>query len=344
MIDRSVATAVILLLACLALAGCGASSLYEQDRQAVGHFTRAQSLQAVGDLDAALAEFKKAIHVNPSLAPAHAAIGDIHRKKHELPAAVKAYEIAVQTNPHNFRNHYNCGYLHQTVAQAERALEEVQRHLNRAVELYGRARELRPNDYGTLVNLAVCHFSLGQYPQAEAYCKEAIAVDGSRPLAYTNLGAVYDAQGQAYEAVNMYRQSLERDSRQPEVLMNLAAVYVRQGKFQAALRDYETALDLLDNPAPALERLGYCYYHMGEYDKAEENYSAALEHQPDSAEAHCGLGTVYMTRYVLDKSRQELRDRALTEWRQSLEINPHQPALIELVEKYRSRPANASGL
>ena len=41
-----------------------------------------------------------------------------------------------------------------------------------------------------------------------------------------------------------------------------------------------------------------------------------------------------MTMYLLDKSQTDLRDRALAEWNASLEINPAQPKLTELVTKY----------
>jgi tetratricopeptide (TPR) repeat protein len=247
----------------------------------------------------------------------------------------------VKHNPENFRNNYNCGYLHQTLAQTERALSAVKDHLVRAIELYAQARQLRPDDYGTLINLGVCYFRLGQYDQAEGTFKAAIAVDPYPAHAYTNLGAIYDAQGAAYEAVTMYRQSLERDGHQPEVLMNLAAVYVRQGKFAAALRDYQTAQSMLEEPAPALERLGYCYYHMGLYERAEDYYNQALEHQPRNAEAHCGLGIVYMTYFVLDRSRQDCRDKGLAEWKLSLEINPEQPTLAGLVDKYTPQATTA---
>ena len=330
-------------IALAGLLGCGARARYEkQDRQAVDHFSEARKLQTSGDLDAALAEFKKAIAANPSLASAHAAMGDIYRKQNDLPAAATAYESAVKANPENFRNNYNAGYLHQTLAQSERLLAAVKEHLVRAIELYAKARELRPNDYGTLVNLGVCYYRLGQYDQAENTFRSAVAIDPYQSHAYTNLGAIYDAQGEAYQAVTMYRQSLERDSRQPEVLMNLAAVYVRQGKYQAALRDYQAAQSMMDDPAAALERLGYCHYHMGEYEKAEEYYLKALKFQPANAEARCGLGIVYMTYFVLDRTREDMRDQGLSEWRQSLESNPEQPNLIELMNKYAPRPATAT--
>lgn len=100
----------------------------------------AKDLQLDGDIDAALAELKRAVAENPSLASAYAAIGDIYRKKDDLPEATSAYENAVMANPNNFRNHYNCGFLHQSLAQGEKVLSTVKEHLLRAVELYSRAR------------------------------------------------------------------------------------------------------------------------------------------------------------------------------------------------------------
>ena len=150
----------------------------QRQRNAVDYYARGKLLMDVGKLEAALAELAKAVESNPKLATAHAAIGDIHRQKDRLPQAVGAYEKAVEANPHNFRNQYNCGFLHQMTADAAAAAQTVQRHLTRAVELYLRAVALRGRDYDALLNLGVCYYRLGDYERAEGFCTKAVAVNG----------------------------------------------------------------------------------------------------------------------------------------------------------------------
>ena len=325
-----------------AAAGCAVPAASNgQAQSAVDHYAKGQLLKNMGMLDAALAELARAVEADPKLTTAHAAIGDIHRLQNRLPQAVGAYERAVASNPHNFRNHYNCGFLHQMMADAATAAKSAQRHLTRAVQLYLGAVALRASDYDALLNLGVCYYRLGDYERAEGFCKRAIAVNGDLPDAYTNLGAVYDRQNRPYKAISMYRRSLECDTQQGDVLMNLAAVYVKQDKLNSAMRTYRMVMEMRpDDPSP-LERLGYCHYFKGDYEKAQELYRQALAKDSRHAPTHRGLGVVYMTRYLLGPKSVQLRDRALAEWQISMELNPNQPALLKLIDKYAPKIARS---
>ena len=331
---------VLLALAITVLAGgCALKTGKQLEEAAIDHYVKAQILLDGGDLDAALLELARAIEADPDLATAHASMADIYRKRENHTQALASYERAVAANAFNFRNHYNCGYLHQMMADAAGALETVRHHLRRAVELYRRAVTLNGKDYDAALNLGACYLRLEQYEQAERYCKQAVTLDADKPHAYTNLGAIYDRQGRYYSAISMYRQSLERNDAQPDVMMNLAAVYVRQAKFATAIRDYKLAANMSPDSAAPLERLGYCHYFKREYTVAIEYYQAALAKDFHSAEARRGLGVVYMTQHLLDKGNTDLRDKALAQWHASLEINPDQPNLAKLVEKYSPKYA-----
>lgn len=327
------ATLAALVAAALS-GGCGVMTREQLDQEAVRHYVQAKLLMEAGDLESALAELVRTIEANPDLAVAHAAMGDIYRKKNDYLMAADAYECAVVANRFSFRNHYNCGFLHQVIADASKSLAEAESHLRRAVVLYLRAVMLKGDDYDATLNLGVCYFRLGEYEQAERHSKKARDLDDRRAHAYTNLGAIYDCQGKYYNAISMYRQSLERDGDQSAVLMNLAGVYVRQKKLKSAIRNYELAGEKSPDSAPPLERLAYCHFFMKQYGKAIEYYDAALIKDPKFADARRGLGVVYMTQYLMDRKNTDLRDRALVEWEASLEIDPNQPNLVKLVEKY----------
>lgn len=326
-------TALLSLLASAALLS-GCQSPAPPEEQAINHYVAGQTLADQGKFDDALLELAKATQLDPTLATAHASMGDIYRKENDLPMAEKSYERACDVNPYSFRNHYNLGVIRQGLASATRSADELQQYLRKAVEVYLRAVTLKNDDYEANLNLGVCYYQLGKLDQAETYCKAAIELKPDHPFAYTNLGAVYDSQGKLYEAVSSYKKSLELDTQQPRVLINLATVYVKQGRFKSAIHDYELA-SRMDPRAPIpLERLGYCHYFQQDYPTAEKYYLAALAVDGRFAEAHRGLGVVYMTQYLMDKSQTAFLDKALVEWNASLEIRPDQPDLTELVRKY----------
>ena len=326
------------LLAAALAAGCQMVGTPNHEQEAVDHYAKGQVLLAGGQTDLALEELAKAVELDPGLSIAYAAIGDIYRKEQAYELAAHAYGRACETNPYNFRSHYNLGVIRQTLADSAKDVVELKRQLGLAVEVYVRAITIRPNDFDANLNLGVCYFQLDRLDKAEQYTKAATAIDPSQANGHTNLGAVYDRQGRYYEAVSEYKKSLELNTDQPRMLVNLATTYVKQGRHKQAIHDYEMAAQMDPASAIPMERLGYCHYYLGDYDKAAECYQTALALDKHFAEAHRGLGVVYMTEFVLHR-QPEMRDKALACWNSSLEIDPGQADLLRLVAKYTPKLA-----
>ncbi|MFW6146187.1 MAG: tetratricopeptide repeat protein [Planctomycetota bacterium] len=327
------------LAAAFILSGCRPATRWApapRPEAATDFYVQSQFHLDEDDEAAALAALLAAVEADPELSVAHAAIGDLYRRRGDYPMAVRAYEQAVEVNPWNFRNHYNCASLHQALASIEKAVQAVRRHLRRAVVLYERAVVLDRTDYDSHLNLGVCRFRLGEYNQAAEACQRAIELDETMPEAYTNLGVVYHQLGRNYDAIAMYNKSLERDGLQPLVLMNLGDSYIRVGKYSSAIRSYRQALELAPASPTALERLGFCHYFTGDYAKAREYYQVALTADERLAPAHRGLGIVSLTLYLKDRDADTLRREALGHLRTALELDPNQPRLDTLIAKYSS--------
>ena len=263
----------------------------------------------------------------------HSAIGDIHRRRGNWELARKAYESACEANPYAFRPHYNLGVMYQRLAEASVTLDRMQRLLRKAINVYLRATVLRPDDFDANLNLSACYFQLGKYQLAERYCKIAIGIRPSSPHAYSNLGIIYDSQGRTNDAIRAYLTSLEFDTHQGQVLMNLGSAYMRQGRLKSAMKTFQLAMEEMPNDAAPWEQIGTCHFHAQEYDKAVAAYRRAITLDGDSPGALRGVGVVYMTQYLLNHNA-ELRDKALAAWQASLEIQPNQPDLARLVDKY----------
>jgi protein O-GlcNAc transferase len=331
--------AILAAAACLTWAsGCMQTNPLRQ-KQAVDHYVQGQMLADKGEFDAALAELAKAARIDPNLSIVHAAMGDIHRNRGDFGPARVSYEKACQTNPYAFRPHYNLGVVYQGLAAAATRAEQAADYLRQAANVYLRAVTLEPGDFDSHLNLSACYYSLGKLDLAEKYCKAAIALDAHRPEAYSNLGIIYDSQGQGYQAIKAYRDSLELDVHQPKLLMNLGAAYVKQGRLRPAVQAFEAAATEDPSSAEAWQQLGTCQYHLKQYEQSLECYRKAIACDPASAAAHRGLGVVYMTQYVMDRQKAELRDKALSAWHASLEINPNQKDILDLVSKYSPKPA-----
>ena len=100
----------------------------------------------------------------------------------------------------------------------------------------------------------------------------------------------------------------------------------------------QKAIELAPDLSSTYERLGYCLWREGKYKEACENYEKAIDLDSKNSAAFAGHGVVLMTQYLDSPENTSLRDRAVEEWHNSLELNPQQPKLRELVEKYRIKP------
>ena len=289
------------------------------------------------DYEAAMSELSKAIHYDPKLSIAHAAIGDIHRKQGNNPQAAAAYKNACTANPYAFRSHYNLGVTYKMLSDAANNAKTAGEYLRKAIQVYLRAVLLKPDDFDTNVNLSSCYFQLGKYDLAEKYCKKAIETNPKNPFAYANLGTIYDAQSRTYEAVKAYKDSLELNIHQPMLLLNLGTTYARLGQHKEALNAFELACKEDPNCSAAWEKIGACRFRQKKWDDAIAAYQHATDLDNRSASAYRGLGVAYMAKFVTSGKDDELRDKAISAWNRSLELDPNQTDLIRLVEKYTPR-------
>ncbi|MDY7011576.1 MAG: tetratricopeptide repeat protein [Planctomycetota bacterium] len=313
------------------LTGC---EIFSPTEAAIDHYVAGRLAMDRENYQEALAELDKSVRADPKLSIAYASMGDIHRKQGDNLQAADAYEQACQANPYAFRSHYNLGVTYKILSDAARNAKAAGNYLRKAVQVYLRAVMLKPEDFDTNLNLSACYFQIGKYDLAIKYCQSAIKADPKNPFAYSNLGTIYDAQNRHYDAIKAYKDSLELDVHQPMLLLNLGTTYIRLGRHKDALNAFELAAGEDPNCSDAWEQIGACCFSQKKLDEAIKAYRRAIDINGQSAAAHRGLGVVYMTQFVTSGKNTELRDKALSAWNRSLELNSSQFDLLRLVRKY----------
>ncbi len=324
---------VLALATGAALAGCESVS----SEAGIEHYVAGRLAMEKHQYEAALAELERAIQADPKLSIAHSAMGDIYRKQGANELAAGAYTRACRANPYAFLPHYNLGVTLQILADAAETAQVAARHIRKAVQVYLRAVTLKPKDFDTNLNLSACYFQQGKLELAEEYCKAAIALDGDNPFAHSNLGTICDAQGRPYDAIGAYKASLELNVHQPKLLLNLGSTYMQLRRLKDALRAFELAAKEDPKCAEAYVQIGACHYHKRQWDEALAAYEQAVRIDPRSAAGLRGKGVVLMTRYIVNKEPDQVRDQALDAWHRSLELDSNQPDLLRLVQKYRPK-------
>jgi tetratricopeptide (TPR) repeat protein len=336
-------TARIALLLAVACGGCGrfqrahdarvaerrANAEANAVRAAVGAnaaadaLARARLLESQG-LDAvALSEFEKAIAINPTLTPAYMGIAGIHRKRGDLVQAEQAYAKAAQVEPSNFDAQYNDGLMLQL--------------LNRvadAVRAYLRALAIKPDDFDANLNLATGYLQLGEPGPGLIYAQRAVRIKPDSGAARVNLGAIYAALGNHENAVTEYQQAAELMELTPELLLNLADSYGKVGRF-AEMQNTLEQLIRSKPSATAYERLASALFRMGKYDDALTAFRKSLELDENYYPALNGVGVSLLNRYLLSEKKDlDSKTEGIKALRRSLQIEPKQPAVVDLVTRY----------
>ncbi len=286
-------------------------------------YIRGATAYQAGDTDTAVTELTQAVQENPDLTMAHVILGNIYRSRADYNSAQVHYEIAVKLDPYDYENHYNLGITYQFLDR-----------LQEAAGCYLKALQLKPTDLNSTMNLGLVYLALGQPADALTTMKQAVQIDPHSAAAHLNLGVCLDSTGDLAAAELEYRSAVELDPKSSIAMMNLAGNLIRQGRGRDAVGVMRDEIKLSDTTL-ARKRYGDALVLDGEDDDAYRQYAEALRRNPDYWQALNQTGLILIRRYVAGAELDEdVRKQALLTWHRSLDLNPNQPQLQALIDKW----------
>ncbi len=219
--------------------------------------------------------------------------GKVYEGLKDTRQAVRHFRNAIQLDPTSIRGyialaqHYTStkrpGEAVGVLVEAQRNVEitaevrrllgwaELQRgRIDEAIQEFGRALRLDPEDSSARFGLAIAHRRKGMLEEAAAGLAEVEALDAKFPGLALEKGRLAEAAGDTDGAVESYRKALE-DS---------------------------------PNDAALRSRLGAVLMLTGQLEESEELLEEVIAAQPYSAEAEHFLGRIDMKRGQLESARQ----------------------------------------
>ena len=173
-----------------------AAELLPDDTEA--HINLGNTLRDRGQLDGAVARYRRALEIKPGYAEAHNNLGNALQDLGQLDDAAASYRRALEIKPDYADAHSNLGVALQALGQ-----------LDDAVASYRRALETQPDIAEAHNNLGNALQDLGQLDDAAASYRRALAINPDYAEALDNLAGLCIAQCQPMMALNVIKRSLQ---------------------------------------------------------------------------------------------------------------------------------------
>ncbi|MCZ8224314.1 MAG: tetratricopeptide repeat protein [Microcystis sp. LE19-84.1B] len=256
--------------------------------------------------DLALADYNKAIELNPQNAEVYRNRGKLYfyssPQKKDL--ALADYKKAIELDPYN------------TDVYGDRALLYVaEKKVDLAWADYNKAIELNPKNAKAYIDRGTFYTLLQKNDLALIDFSQAIAVDPKNANAYHFRGFVYHLQQKNNLALGDYNKAIELDPKYANAYTNRGQLYLSQNKTDLALADYNKAIEVDPKYADAYYKRGHFYWGRGMYVLALADYNKKIELAPD-ADTYAERGFIYW--------KQKMYDLALADANKAIALDPQE--------------------
>lgn len=219
-------------------------------------------------LQRAVAHFTRAVAIDPTYAPAHAALADCYNlmgtvmvasgsPREWRPRAAAAAIKALQLDPYSAEAHAALGYVRHYQWQ----WQEAETSLKRAIEL-------NPSSSLAHIWYANLQMSIGRYDDALKHVLTAQKLDPFSLIVNTNVGWVLMIAGRYEDAIGELRRVLTLDSTYVQARQRLVGALRWAGRMREAVAEAEHVVALTDSSTHSLGSLAATYARAGRTGEA----------------------------------------------------------------------------
>ena len=289
--------------------------------------------------DLALADFNKAIQLNPNLATVYYNRGLVYEQQEKFDLALTDLSKAIELEPNNILAYNSRGLLYKKQEKFDFALADfnqvsqlnpnnilaynsrgvlylIQKQFDLALADFNQAIQLDPNYAEAYKNRGLLYKKQEQWDLALADYNKVLEIESKSPVIYLNRGIIYSNQQQWDLALADFNQAINLNHLLTDAYLNRGIIHEKQKQFDLALYDFNTALETNPNYSITYKLRGNLFYKQKKWDLALADYNSYILFEPNNDLAYVRRGLVYF--------QQKQWDLALADYNKALEINPNQ--------------------
>jgi Tfp pilus assembly protein PilF len=210
------------------------------------HFELGSTLGQLGKLDAAAAEFRTALQLDPHMAPAHTLLGVALRRQGDRLGALAQFRKAVQIDPNDAESEYDLGMELKSLGDSAGAIAAFQKAI------------------ASKPDFEKAHYGLGIALRAQGQAEA-----GKKELEQVN--ALHDFRTRLAQSKYLILQGVQALEHQ---------------KLDDALALFEKSVEQSPELPTGHYYLGITWEKKGDLARATAAYQKALEMKPDYAQVH----------------------------------------------------------
>jgi serine/threonine protein kinase len=204
--------------------------------------TMAQIDASLGDSDLALTKVNQVIKANPRSPEAHAALAEVYKSQGNLKDAIASVQRSIDIDGENSTWWVRQGDYYKSTGDLEAAVKDWQT-----------ATEKDPENIFASYNLGIADQMLDKLPEARRNFQKVLQLSPKDEYSYRALGTVFELEGNYADAEKTDREAIKLNAGDYQAWLNLGNVYAwsalsegNRHKHQQALDAYEKAIQIAE--------------------------------------------------------------------------------------------------
>jgi len=269
--------------------------------------------------DSAIADFTRAIQLNPNNAIAYHGRGVATMEgKSDNDRAIADFTQAIRLDPNNAMHYHSRGLAYYN-----------KKYYDRAIADYNQAIRLDTNLVITYCNRGNTYIDKQEYDQAIADCNKAIRLEPNNAIAYIIRGLAYYYKHNYNQAIVDFTKAIQLDPNNSSAYSSRGYVYIDKQNYDQAITDYTQAIRLDPNKAMLYFNRGNAYYYKQNYNQAIADFTQAIRLDSNNAMAYNNRGNVYYD--------NKNYNQAISDYTQAIQLDPNTTGYKKNLENARRK-------
>jgi serine/threonine protein kinase/Flp pilus assembly protein TadD len=247
------------------------------------------------DLELALADFSRAIELEPEAARHYQGRASVHMDLGQPDLALADVARATELNPEDSGTWADQGWAHLETGDFQRALAD-----------FDHALRLDPDNPHLISARAAAFLRLGDIGAALENWDRAIEIEPTVTYFWLERGWAHKQNGNLDAALADFERVIRLEPDNAGGYRGRGTVIMELGDPQRAIRDFTRAIELAPRDVGALRDRAWAYRSSGAYQKALEDLTEALRREPEEPWSYLDRAVVYENLGDLDHAIADL--------------------------------------